>query len=43
MASENKNGSGGVTDAAAFAADFDVGARNPVGWQGSLIAIIALI
>ncbi len=43
MASDNKNGSGGVTDAAALAADFDVGARNPAGWQGSLIAVIALV
>ncbi|KPP85200.1 MAG: TRAP-type uncharacterized transport system, fused permease component [Rhodobacteraceae bacterium HLUCCO07] len=43
MAKENQNGPGGVTDAAALVADLDVGARNPTGWQGRLIAAVALI
>ncbi len=32
-----------ASDAAAMAADLDVGARNPPHWQGTLIAAVALI
>ncbi|MGR3290184.1 MAG: C4-dicarboxylate ABC transporter, partial [Paracoccaceae bacterium] len=32
-----------MADAEAFVTDQDVGARNPDGWQGTLIASIALI
>ncbi|MDH3600924.1 MAG: C4-dicarboxylate ABC transporter, partial [Candidatus Tectomicrobia bacterium] len=31
------------SDAAALAADIDVGARNPPHWQGGLIAAVALL
>ena len=43
MTSEETRGTQRVTDAGAFAADLDVGARNPPGWQGSLIAGVALL
>jgi len=43
MTSEIKNGPQGVAEAEAFAADLDVGARNPTGWQGKLIALVALV
>lgn len=43
MASDNNNGPAGVVDAEAFAADLDVGARNPDNWQGTFIAAVALI
>ncbi|WP_137701715.1 TRAP transporter permease [Marimonas lutisalis] len=43
MTSDESRGPQRVADAEAFAADLDVGARNPLGWQGSLIAGVALL
>ncbi|MDQ2090228.1 TRAP transporter permease [Marimonas arenosa] len=43
MNSDDQKGPQSVADAEAFAADLDVGARNPViGWQAGLIAAVAL-
>ena len=44
MTSDENKGQKGVADAEAFAADLDVGARNPtISWQASLIAAVALL
>ncbi|MEC3863034.1 TRAP transporter permease [Mesobacterium sp. TK19101] len=43
MTSDTRKGPQGVAEAEAFAADLDVGARNPTGWQGKLIALVALV
>ena len=44
MTSEETKGPQGVAEAEAFAADLDVGARNPtIPWQGALIAAVALL
>ena len=43
MASDTTKGPSGVAEAEAFAADLDVGARNPTNWQASLIAGVALL
>ncbi len=43
MTSEQNEGMTSVADAEAFVTDLDVGARNPDGWQGKIIASVALI
>ncbi len=43
MTDDSRTAPAGIEDAEAFAADLDVGARNPDNWQGPLIAGIALI
>ena len=43
MSADQNAGPGVIEDAEAFAADLDVGARNPTNWQGGLIAGIALV
>lgn len=39
----SETGTSPTPDAAALAADVDVGARNPSNWQGALLAAVALI
>ncbi len=43
MNSEETGGTQRVADAKTFAADLDVGARSPLGWQGTVIAAVALL
>ena len=43
MASDTNKGLSSAADAETFAADLDVGARNPDNWQGQFIAGVALI
>ena len=43
MSDQSNAGAAPEVDAAALAADMDVGARNPDNWQGKMLAAVALI
>ncbi len=43
MGKEKTEGLSSAIDAEVFAADLDVGARNPAGWQGACIVGVALL
>jgi len=43
VASDTNKGPSSTAEAETFAADLDVGARNPDNWQGTFIAAVALV